>query len=86
MSDQMQIKNAELSAGPDTDIGEVQVLNVLEKALKTATQAHTEFVSAGRDDMAEKEQRDIDYLLPYLPKQIGTQQYSLSAAAHLRTV
>ena len=32
------IKNAELANGPDTDIPEAQVLTVLEKAVKTATQ------------------------------------------------
>ena len=44
---------------------------VLTKQVKTRRESIKAYRDAGRDDLADKEQSEIDVLEPYLPAQLG---------------
>ena len=48
-----------------------EVLAVLAKQVKTRRESIKAYTDAGRDDLAAKEQAEIDVLQPYLPAQLG---------------
>lgn len=48
-------------------LDDTQVLSVLEKMIKTRKESLVQFESAGRTDLATKEQSEIDQLQAYLP-------------------
>jgi uncharacterized protein YqeY len=48
-----------------------EALAVLTRQVKTRRESIKAFRDAGRDDLADKEQAEIDVLAPYLPEQLG---------------
>jgi hypothetical protein len=52
-------------------LSDEEVLEVLTKQVKTRRESIKAFRDAGRDDLADKEQSEIDILAPYLPEQMG---------------
>jgi uncharacterized protein len=48
-----------------------QVLSVVEKMIKTRKESIAQFQSGGREDLAAKEQKEIDLLQAYLPAQLS---------------
>jgi uncharacterized protein len=48
-----------------------QVLSVVEKMIKTRKESIVQFQSGGREDLAAKEQKEIDLLQAYLPAQLS---------------
>ena len=48
-----------------------EAMAVLAKQVKSRRESITAFRDAGRDDLADKEQAEIDVLAPYLPEQLG---------------
>ena len=48
-----------------------EALAVITKQVKTRRESVKAFRDAGRDDLADKEQSEIDVLEPYLPEQMG---------------
>ncbi len=48
-----------------------EALAVITKQVKTRRESIKAFRDAGRDDLADKEQAEIDVLAPYLPEQLG---------------
>ena len=64
-----EIKNQTVNAGkPITD--EI-VVKVLQKSVKTHNDSISQFESAGREDLAEKEKRELKILSDYLPKMLS---------------
>lgn len=53
------------------DLTDEEALSVLTKQVKTRREAIEAYAAAGRDDLAAKEQAEIDVLQPYLPAQMG---------------
>jgi uncharacterized protein len=51
------------------DLSESEELEVISKAVKQRGDSIEEFTKAGRTDLAEKESREREILLAYLPKQ-----------------
>ncbi len=51
-----------------------EALGVLTRQVKTRRESIKAFRDAGRDDLADKEQAEIDVLAPYLPEQLGEDQ------------
>jgi uncharacterized protein YqeY len=51
-----------------------EALAVLTKQVKTRRESIKAFRDAGRDDLADKEQAEIDVLAPYLPEQLGEEE------------
>jgi hypothetical protein len=52
-------------------LSDEEALAVLSRQVKTRRESIEAFRDAGRDDLADKEQAEIDVLAPYLPAQMG---------------
>ena len=52
-------------------LSEEETLAVLTRQVKTRRESIEAYRAAGRDDLADKEQAEIDVLAPYLPEQLG---------------
>jgi uncharacterized protein YqeY len=53
------------------DLTDEEALAVLTRQVKTRRESIKAYRDAGRDDLADKEQSEIDVLSPYLPEQLG---------------
>ena len=53
------------------DLTDEEALAVLTKQVKSRRESIKAYRDAGRDDLADKEQAEIDVLAPYLPEQLG---------------
>ncbi len=52
-------------------LSDEETLAVISRQVKTRRESVTAYRDAGRDDLADKEQSEIDVLQPYLPQQMG---------------
>ena len=52
------------------DMSDEEVIALIQKGVKTRTESISQYKSAGRDDLVEKEQAEIDIFSDYLPKQL----------------
>ena len=52
-------------------LSDEETLAVITKQVKTRRESIKAFQDAGRDDLADKEQSEIDVLQPYLPEQMS---------------
>jgi len=52
-------------------LSDEEALAVITKQVKTRRESIKAYRDAGRDDLADKEQSEIDVLQPYLPEQMG---------------
>jgi uncharacterized protein YqeY len=52
-------------------LDDTQVLSVVEKMIKMRKESIAQFQSGGRDDLAAKEQKEIDLLQTYMPEALG---------------
>ncbi|MFW2438385.1 MAG: GatB/YqeY domain-containing protein [Arenicellales bacterium] len=64
-----------------TELDEAQVLAVIEKQVKQARDSISQFIEGGRQDLADKEQNELDILIEYLPEQMSAEEISL----HIRS-
>ena len=55
-------------------LSEDEAMAVLSRQVKTRRESITAFRDAGRDDLADKEQAEIDVLAPYLPEQLSEEE------------
>ena len=53
------------------DMSDEEVIALIQKGVKTRTESISQYKSAGRDDLVEKEQAEIDIFSVYLPKQLS---------------
>jgi len=53
------------------ELDEAQVLAVIEKLVKQARDSITQFEQGGRQDFADKERKELDVLISYLPAQLS---------------
>lgn len=63
------VKQVEIDSRKPLD--EAGVLAIVQKMVKQRLDSHDQFRSAGRDDLADKEQAEIEVLKAYLPTQLG---------------
>ena len=63
-----QVKDATTNAGKEPTDGDVAT--IVAKALKQRAESVEQFRAAGRNELADKEQREIDLFLKYQPKQL----------------
>ena len=53
------------------DLDDTQVLAVLDKMAKQRRESLEQYRAAGRDDLADQEQFELDLIQAYLPEQLG---------------
>ena len=56
------------------ELDEAQVLAVIEKLVKQARDSITQFEHGGRQDLADKEKKELDVLIAYLPAQLSAEE------------
>lgn len=59
------------------EINDDLLIDVLNKQIKMRRDSIEEFSKAGRTDLVEKTQSEVDILLAYLPKQLSKQEISV---------
>jgi uncharacterized protein YqeY len=64
-----------------TEIGDEQVLAILQKQIKQSQDAITQFTAGDRSDLADKEQVHVDNLKGYLPAQLGDDEIASAVVA-----
>jgi uncharacterized protein YqeY len=55
-------------------LDDAQVLAVLDKMVKQRRESLEQYRQAGRDDLADKEQFELDLIQSYLPEQLGEEE------------
>ena len=55
-------------------ITDAQVAGVIARAVKKGKEAILEFKKGGRDDLVQKEEKELEYLKLYLPKQLSEKE------------
>lgn len=63
------IKNKQVEKGAEPDDQEIQAL--ISSQVRKGQEAAREFRKGGREDLAEKEEKEAEILLAYLPEQLG---------------
>lgn len=66
------LKNKRIEAG--ADLPEEDELAVIQKGVKSREDSATQYRDAGRDDLAEKEEAEIEVLRGYLPQQLSSEE------------
>lgn len=56
------------------ELGDAQVLAVIEKQIKQRKESIKAYAGAGRDDLAQKEQAEIDVLSQFLPEAMSEEE------------
>lgn len=73
------LKNKRIEIGED--LSDEDQLAVLQKAVKSRQDSVTQYRDAGRDDLADKEQAEIDVLAGYLPQQFSEDETAAAVKA-----
>ena len=68
-----------------TELDDAQVLEVLQKQLKQRHESLTIFTENGRDDLATKEQFEIDIINEFMPQQMSDEEISALVNAEIAT-
>ncbi len=69
------IKNVEIEKKKKAEgLNEVEIIEVLSRAVKQRRDSIKQFELGGRQDLAEKEKREINIISEYLPEQIGEEK------------
>ena len=63
-----------------TEIGDDEVLAIVQKQIKQSQDAITQFKQGDREDLAEKEQAHVDNLKDYLPEQLSDEEIEQAVA------
>jgi uncharacterized protein YqeY len=66
-------------------LDDTQVLSVLEKMVKTRREAMEQFRAGGREDLVEKEAREVTQLQAYLPEQLSPADLDALIAAAINS-
>ena len=67
------LKNKEIEVRPN-ELTEQDIIGVLKKLSKQRKDSIEQFQKAGRNDLVEKEQKELSVLEKYLPEQMGEAQ------------
>ena len=58
------------------ELEDEQVIKILQRMIKQRKDSYTQFSDAGRNELAEKEQKEIDILSEFLPEQLSEEELS----------
>jgi uncharacterized protein YqeY len=67
-----EIKNAEIEKRDELDEGEI--ITIIRRSIKKRKEAIELFKKGGREDLAEKEEREIEVLAKYLPRELSIKE------------
>ncbi len=67
-----EIKKEEIEK--KSDLNDREVTSILQKMIKQRKDSFNQFSSAGRDELAQKEEREIETLKEFLPEQLGEEE------------
>ena len=56
------------------DLEDEQVIQILQRMIKQRKDSYTQFSDAGRNELAEKEQNEINILSDFLPEQLSEKE------------
>ena len=59
------------------DLEDEQVIQILQRMIKQRKDSYTQFSHAGRNELAEKEQNEINILSDFLPEQLSEEELNL---------
>jgi uncharacterized protein YqeY len=71
-----EIKNLE-KAKKIENASDIQVLQLIEKAIKQRKESIKMFTDGGRIDLAEKEEKEMNVLKEFLPKQLSEKEVTI---------
>lgn len=66
------LKNAEIDA--KRELTEEEELSIIEKQAKQRREASVQYKSAGRNDLAEKEEKELEIMKKYLPEKLSLEE------------
>ncbi len=79
------IKSKDIDArgqgGAEGGIGDGDILSLLQSMIKQRQDSIQQYKAANRNDLAEKEQKEIDIIQGYLPQQLGDSEVEAAVAA-----
>ena len=67
-----EIKKEEIDK--QADLNEENIISIIQKMIKQRKDSSNQFRSADRDELAEKEEREIKILTEFLPEQISEEE------------
>ena len=67
-----EIKKEEIDK--KTDLNDQEVISILQRMIKQRKDSSNQFKSAGRDELAQKEEREIKTLSKFLPEQLSEEE------------
>ena len=59
------------------DLEDEQVIQILQRMIKQRKDSYSQFLDAGRNELAEKEQNEINILTDFLPEQLSEEELNL---------
>ena len=59
------------------DLEDEQVIQILQRMIKQRKDSYSQFSDAGRNELAEKEQNEINILSDFLPEQLSGEELNL---------
>jgi len=59
------------------DLEDEQVIQILQRMIKQRKDSYSQFLDAGRNELAEKEQNEINILSNFLPEQLNEEEVTL---------
>jgi uncharacterized protein YqeY len=66
------IKNAEIEKGKrEEGLNDEEVIELVSRAIKQRKDSISQYEQGGRDDLAKKEEGEVEYLSVYLPEQLS---------------
>eukprot|EP01155_Anaeramoeba_flamelloides_P014853 Anaeramoba_flamelloidesa348174_109.p1 GENE.a348174_109~~a348174_109.p1 ORF type:complete len:152 (+),score=14.54 a348174_109:292-747(+) len=70
------IKQIEVDKGlrDGEGLSDEEIISLIQKGVKTRNESITQYKEAGREDLIEKEQEQIDVFSLYLPKQLSDEE------------
>jgi uncharacterized protein YqeY len=78
------ITNAEIERGEE--LGDDEVLAIIARQAKQRRESVTEFAKAGRQDLVDQEEEELQILLSYLPAQMSRDEIEVAARQFIAEV